>query len=267
MANGVDNRETIMKQPYTIVIPARYASTRFPGKPLHPLNGVPMILHTAKRAAESSAELIVIATDDERIASVCSEAGLDVEMTRKEHPSGTDRIAEVAARRQWDADRIIVGLQGDEPATPADHLDLLATNLQLHGDADMATLCMRIQSNADYADPNRVKVIRDHNDMAMYFSRASIPAQRDRLPGHAESADDTLPECWLHVGIYAYRCAYLPTYQHLPPCTLEREEQLEQLRVIFHGGRIHVGSVKSSLARGVDSLADVPVLEALLAKS
>ena len=268
MATRVDNRGSIMQQqPYTIVIPARYASTRFPGKPLHPLNGVPMILHTAKRAAESSAELIVIATDDERIASVCVDAGLDVEMTREDHPSGTDRIAEVAARRQWDAERVIVGLQGDEPATPARHLDLLATNLQLNDDADMATLCMRIQSSADYVDPNRVKVVRDHREMAMYFSRASIPAQRDSLLGQAEATDDTLPECWLHVGMYAYRCAYLSTYQHLPACDLEREEQLEQLRVIYHGGRIHVGRVESSPARGVDSMADVPVLEALLAKS
>ena len=253
------------EQPYTIVIPARYASTRFPGKPLHPLNGVPMILHTAKRAAESSAELIVIATDDERIASVCIEAGLDVEMTREDHPSGTDRIAEVATRRQWEAGRIIVGLQGDEPATPAQHLDMLASNLQLNTDADMATLCMRIHSSDDYSDPNRVKVVRDHRDMAMYFSRASIPAQRDRLLGQKEAGDNTWPESWLHIGMYAYRCAYLSRYQRLPPCELEQEEQLEQLRVIYHGGRIHVGSVESSPARGVDSPADVAVLEALLA--
>ncbi len=257
----------MQQQPYTIVIPARYDSQRFPGKPLHPLNGVPMILHTAKRAAESSAELIVIATDDERIARVCTDAGLDVEMTRKEHPSGTDRIAEVAARRQWDGERIIVGLQGDEPATPAAHLDNLAANLQMHNDADMATLCMRIESNTDYADPNRVKVVRDHREMAMYFSRASIPAQRNTLLGQVETSDATVPECWLHIGMYAYRCAYLSTYQQLTPCDLEREEQLEQLRVLYNGGRIHVGSVESSPARGVDSLADVPVLEALLAQS
>jgi len=254
-------------QPYTIVIPARYDSQRFPGKPLHPLNGVPMILHTAKRAAESSAEHIVIATDDERIAAVCIEAGLDVEMTRKEHPSGTDRIAEVAARRQWEDDRIIVGLQGDEPATPAAHLDQLANSLQNNTDADMATLCMRIESLADYTDPNRVKVVRDIREMALYFSRASIPAQRDTLLGQIDASDDTIPTSWLHIGMYAYRCAYLSRYPTLTPCDLESEEQLEQLRVLYNGGRIHVGSVNSSPARGVDSPSDVPVLEALLAGS
>lgn len=255
----------MQQKPYTIVIPARYASSRFPGKPLHSLNGKPMILHTAQRAAESSAELVVIATDDERIATVCTEAGLDVEMTKEDHPSGTDRIAEVAARRGWESDRIIVGLQGDEPATSADHLEILASNLQVNVDADMATLCMRIHSAADYADPNRVKVVRDYRDMALYFSRASVPAQRDALLGQVSENKDTMPVCWLHIGIYAYRCGYLMRYQNLAPCELEREEQLEQLRVLYHGGSIHVGSVESSPARGVDSPADVPVLEALLA--
>lgn len=253
-----------MQQPYSIVIPARYASNRFPGKPLHPLNGIPMILHTAQRAEESSADLVVVATDDDRIARVCLDAGLDVEMTRADHPSGTDRIAEVAARRGWEDERVIVGLQGDEPATPAAHLDMLATNLQINHDADMATLCMRIESIDDYNDPNRVKVVRDHRDMAIYFSRASIPAQRDSLLTNKAIVDETMPASWLHIGMYAYRCGYLMEYQKLDSCALEHEEHLEQLRVIYHGGRIHVGSVESSPARGVDSPADVPVLEAVL---
>lgn len=251
-------------QPYTIVIPARYASTRFPGKPLHPLNGEPMILHTARCAAESSAEQVVVATDDKRIAKVCMQAGLDVEMTRDDQPSGTDRIAEVAKRRQWDASRIIVGLQGDEPATPVEDLDTLAMNLQLNPDADMATLCMSITNSADYADPNRVKVIRDHREMALYFSRASIPAKRELLLAKSSDTGIDLPEAFLHIGMYAYRCGYLEQYQSLSPCVLEREEHLEQLRVLYFGGRIHVGMVQSSPARGVDSPADVPVLEALL---
>ncbi|MFK8081511.1 MAG: 3-deoxy-manno-octulosonate cytidylyltransferase [Granulosicoccus sp.] len=253
-------------QPYTIVIPARYASNRFPGKPLHPLNGLPMILHTAQRAAESSAEKVVVATDDERIAQVCLQEGLDVEMTSADHPSGTDRIAEVAARREWDAERVIVGLQGDEPATPARHLDLLAANLLTNPAADMATLCMRIETVEDYNDPNRVKVVRDHHDMAMYFSRASIPAQRDSLLAGKSLDESSMPASWLHIGMYAYRCRYLMHYQQLKPCPLEHEEHLEQLRVLFHGGRIHVGSVQSSPARGVDSPADVPVLEAVLSR-
>lgn len=255
----------MQQQPYSIVIPARYASSRFPGKPLHLLNGIPMILHTARRAAESSADLVVVATDDERIARVCLDAGLDVEMTRADHPSGTDRIAEVAARRGWEPGRIIVGLQGDEPATPPEHLDRLSTNLQLNPDADMATLCMRIESVDDYNDPNRVKVVRDHRDMAIYFSRASIPAQRDSLLTNTQVAGQTMPASWLHIGMYAYRCGYLMQYQNLAECALEHEEHLEQLRVLYHGGRIHVGSVESSPSRGVDSPSDVPVLEAVLA--
>ncbi len=255
-----------MQQPYSVVIPARYASARFPGKPLHLLNGVPMILHTAKRAEESSAAVVVVATDDERIARVCTDAGLDVEMTREDHPSGTDRIAEVAQRRQWTDDQIIVGLQGDEPATPAAHLDLLAGNLQAHPDADMATLCMRMTSAEDYANFNRVKVVRDHSDMAIYFSRASIPAQRSALLTDKPTTDATLPASYLHIGMYAYRCGYLHRYQNLQPCELENEEQLEQLRVLYHGGRIHVGAVQNSPARGVDSPDDVAVLEVYLSK-
>lgn len=254
-------------QPYTIVIPARYASSRFPGKPLHMLNGVPMILHTAQRAAESAAELIVVATDDKRIADVCLAAGIEVEMTREDHPSGTDRIAEVALRRQWNSERVIVGLQGDEPATQSMHLDLLAANLQGNEQADMATLCMSIESLADYQDPNRVKVVRDHRDMALYFSRASIPARRDALlsPAGADAGAGEFPQAWLHIGLYAYRCGYLRQYQSYAPCPLEQEEQLEQLRVLYNGGRIHVGSVQSSPARGVDTPEDIAVLELLLA--
>ncbi len=253
-----------MQQPYSVVIPARYASARFPGKPLHPLNGLPMILHTAKRAEESAATTVVIATDDERIARVCTDAGLDVEMTREDHPSGTDRIAEVAQRRQWTDDQIIVGLQGDEPATPAEHLDVLAGNLQAHPHADMATLCMQMTSAEDYANVNRVKVVRDHRDMALYFSRASIPAQRQALLSNTPATDATMPASYLHIGMYAYRCGYLHRYQNLQPCELEKEEQLEQLRVLYHGGRIHVGIVKNSPARGVDSPDDVCALEAYL---
>jgi len=222
-----------------------------------------MILHTARRAAESSAASVIIATDDERIAQVCQHADLDVEMTSSDHPTGTDRIAEVAMRRGWEAQHIIVGLQGDEPATPADHLDALAANLQQHDDADMATLCMPVQCLEDYLDPNRVKVVRDHRDMALYFSRAPIPAQRHRLLSNSDE-QIAMPEAWLHIGLYAYRCGFLSEYQKLGICALEEEEQLEQLRVMYHGGRIHCGGVIGSGVRGVDSPSDVPVLEKLL---
>lgn len=249
---------------YTIVIPARYASSRFPGKPLHLLNGKPMILHTVARARESAAEAVVVATDDERILRVCADAGVDVQMTDSEHPSGTDRIAEVARSRGWEHDRLIVGLQGDEPATPAHHLDLLAGNLERVRDADMATLCMPIEDMHDYRDVNRVKVVRDSRDMALYFSRASIPVRRD-LSTAAGAAADTFPSSFLHIGLYAYRCAYLLNYHALQACALEQEEQLEQLRVLYHGGKIHVGQVEPSRARGIDHPDDVSVLEPVLA--
>ena len=243
-------------QTYTIVIPARYASSRFPGKPLH------LILHTLARARESAAENVVVATDDERIRSVCAQAGVDVQMTDSDHPSGTDRIAEVARSRNWEESRLIVGLQGDEPATPAHHLDLLASNLQRVGDADMATLCMPIQDLKDYRDANRVKVVRDSRDMALYFSRASIPVRRDLSMA---SGTDSFPASFLHIGLYAYRCGYLLDYHALEACALEREEQLEQLRVLFHGGKIHVGEVEPTRARGIDHPDDVAVLEPILA--
>lgn len=248
--------------PYSIVIPSRYASSRFPGKPLHLLNGVPMILHTVARARESGAEEIVVATDNARIEKVCLEASVDVQMTRENHPSGTDRIAEVAGLRGWSEDRVIIGLQGDEPATPAHHLDLLAENLNSHASADMATLCMPIRHIDDYQNSRRVKVVRDIQGMALYFSRASIPARRDAI-----LQSDSFPESSLHIGLYAYRCAYLLHYPTLPPCMLENEEQLEQLRVLYNGGRIHVGMVEASDSRGVDHPDDVQALESVLAAS
>lgn len=244
---------------YTIVVPARYGSSRFPGKPLQPLNGRPMILHVLDRARESQASTVVVATDDERIAELCRAADADVEMTSAEHETGTDRIAEVTHRRGWSEGTIIVGLQGDEPATPPDRLDALACNLAQRGDADMATLCQRIVREADYLDPMRVKVVRDARGMAMYFSRAPIPWRRDPVAG----AD--IPEAWLHIGLYAYRAGFLTRYVSLGQPTIEREEQLEQLRVLYDGGRIHVGVIDDGVAHGVDRPADVAAAEAALA--
>jgi len=243
---------------YTIVIPARHASSRFPGKPLHPLNGRPMILHALDRARESRASRVVVATDDERIVGVCRTAGADVELTRADHPSGTDRIAEVATRRGWPETTLVVGLQGDEPATPPARLDALAANLRRHAEADMATFCTPITRERDRLDPMRVKVVRDAADMALYFSRAPIPWRRDARD------DGTFPDAFLHVGLYAYRCGYLLRYGALAASAAEREEQLEQLRVLHHGGRIHVGLVAAGAAHGVDVPGDVASAERAL---
>jgi len=244
-----------MGVPYTIVIPARYASSRFPGKMLAPLLGRPMILHTLERAAASSADEVIVATDDDRIADVCRRAGARVEMTRTSHPSGTDRIAEVAGRLGWPADRAIVGLQGDEPATPPERLDALAAQLAGHADADVATLCRAIGDEAEYSSAARVKVVRDARGMALYFSRAPIPWRRDPQAGSAH------PESWLHIGLYAYRAGFLPRYTAMSACALEDEEKLEQLRVLYHGGRIHVTSVEGTDGQGVDHPDDVAAVE------
>lgn len=249
-------------QPFHIVIPARYASSRFPGKPLQLLNGKAMLLHVVDRASESDASVVIVATDDERIADLCQENGVEVQMTAVEHTSGTDRIAEVADRLGWADDVVIVGLQGDEPATPADHLNRLAANLREHTDADMATLCLPITSRADYDNPDRVKVVRDARGMALYFSRASIPRRRGAGGGAGDDAG--FPSAFLHVGLYAYRCAYLKRYSSLSPSDAEQEEQLEQLRVLHHGGRIHVDEVAAAPAHGVDRPEDVAAIERLL---
>ncbi len=244
--------------PYAIVIPARFGSSRFPGKMLSPLlDGTPMILHTWQRACESGATEVVIATDDERIAKVCVDVGALVEMTDESHPSGTDRIAQVASQRAWPDHQIIVGLQGDEPATPPDWLDLLANNLAHHAQADMATLAVSIESRTDYLDANRVKVVTDTHGMAMYFSRAPIPWRRDNQDPSG------FPDALLHVGLYAYRRSFLTEYTSLPPATIEEEEKLEQLRVLYAGGRIHVGRVAGH-TQGVDHPDDIAAAERAL---
>jgi len=242
---------------FNIVIPSRFGSSRFPGKPLHPLNGKPMILHVLERARESDAKNIVVATDDQRIARLCKDAGAIVEMTDESHVSGTDRIAEVATRLNWADETIIVGLQGDEPVTPAMLLNQLALNLHAVSDANMATFCCAVNSVQDYRNSHRVKVVRDHRNMALYFSRASIPARRE------EVASQDFPESFIHIGLYAYRCAYLKQFSGLPAALIEQEEQLEQLRVLYNGGRIHVDLV-DEMAAGVDHPDDVAAVEALL---
>ena len=245
------------KNNFNIVIPSRFGSTRFPGKPLHPLNGKAMILHVIDRARESSATNIVVATDDERIAKVCADVSADVEMTDDSHVSGTDRIAEVVARRGWSGDSIVVGLQGDEPATSASMLNRLAANLHEFSDANMATICKSVQTLDEYRNSHRVKVVRDHRNMALYFSRASIPARREN------NAAEPFPQAYIHIGLYAYRCDYLKRFSAMAPALIEQEEQLEQLRVLYNGGRIHVDLV-NEVAAGVDHPDDVASVEALL---
>lgn len=220
---------------FRVVIPARYQSSRFPGKALALIDGQPMIVRVHERARLTGAAEVIVATDDERIAAAVRAAGADVCMTAASHASGTDRIAEVARLRGFAGDDIIVNLQGDEPRMPAAIVDQVAAALAEHAGADIATAAYPVQGRADYLDPNVVKVVTDGAGRALYFSRAPIPWNRD-----AAGAADAHRGARRHIGLYAYRTAALLRLAALPPTPLERLEQLEQLRALEHGMEIRV---------------------------
>jgi 3-deoxy-manno-octulosonate cytidylyltransferase (CMP-KDO synthetase) len=231
-----------------IVIPARYASTRLPAKPLLKETGKYLIQHVYERACEASADTVVVATDDARILSAVHEFGGRVVMTRSDHPTGTDRIAEVASRLDVE---VVLNLQGDEPLIDPAFLDLLPELLRCDPDADVATLAVPITSLEQYRDPNCVKVVCDSHRRALYFSRSPIPYVREGQPDFARR-----PSLFLqHLGLYAYRRDFLLRLAQLPPEPLEETEKLEQLRVLAIGKRISVGVVQHS-GRGVDTPAD-----------
>jgi 3-deoxy-manno-octulosonate cytidylyltransferase (CMP-KDO synthetase) len=231
-----------------IIIPARYASSRLPGKPLLRETGKYLVQHVYEQAAQSNADMVIVATDDARIAQAVGSFGGKVAMTRPDHPSGTDRVAEVA--RSLTAD-IIINLQGDEPLLEPATLDLLAGLLQKDSDADMATLAVPLHSQEQYRDPNCVKVVRDAQGRALYFSRSPIPYVRDGEPDlHARP-----PLFFQHLGLYAYRREFLLFLSKQPPSPLEELEKLEQLRVLSLGRKIQVGIVEHA-GRGVDTPED-----------
>jgi 3-deoxy-manno-octulosonate cytidylyltransferase (CMP-KDO synthetase) len=229
-----------------IIIPARYASSRLPAKPLLRETGKYLIQHVYERACESKAETVIVATDDVRIFAAVRSFGGNVVMTRDDHPSGTDRVAEVAAK--LDAE-LIVNVQGDEPMIETGTLDLLASLLVHDREAEMATLAVPIASLELWRDPNCVKVVCDKQGRALYFSRSPIPYVRDGEP------DFTTHRFLQHLGLYAYRRRFLLELATLPPEPLEETERLEQLRVLALGYRIQVGLVASA-HRGVDTPAD-----------
>jgi len=248
---------------YRIVIPARFASTRLPGKPLLPIAGRPMIQHVIARARESRAEEVVVATDDERIAAAVREAAADVVITGSHHRSGSDRVAEVLERRAWPDDTVVVNLQGDEPAMPPCLLDQVAEDMEGHEDASVTTLAHGITDMRTLFDPHVVKVVTDRAGYALYFSRAPIPWHRDEFTG----VDGSLPEdtpFLRHIGLYAYRAGFLRRYVAWDPAPLERAESLEQLRVLWHGGRIHVSRARVEPGAGVDTRADLERMDRLL---
>lgn len=231
-----------------VIIPARYASSRLPGKPLLKVTGKYLIQHVWERACQADADSVVVATDDERIRAAVEGFGGTAVMTRREHPSGTDRVAEVA--RRLDAD-VVINLQGDEPLVEPKSLDLLTDILRRDRDADVATLAVPITSWEQWQDPNCVKVVRDACNRALYFSRSPIPYVRDALP-HFGAQDTSFLQ---HLGLYAYRRPFLLSLASLPPEPLELHEKLEQLRVLSLGRKIHVGVVRHA-ARGVDTPED-----------
>ena len=236
---------------FVVVIPARYASTRLPGKPLREINGKPMLEHVYQRGVESAAREVVIATDDERIAAAAEGFGATVCMTGNQHQSGTERIAEVSDLLDWPDDQIVVNLQGDEPTMPAAVINECASLLQ-DSSADLATLASPIISQHDFENPNIVKVIVDDNMNAIYFSRAAIPYSRA-----PDGNDAARGAAFQHHGIYAYRCGVLRQLVAADASLLEICEQLEQLRALSLGLTIRVGRPSVRPGAGVDTEDDL----------
>ena len=245
---------------FHVVIPARYAASRFPGKPLAMIGGRPMIQWVWERARASGAASVVIATDDERIRSVAADFGADCAMTASTHASGTDRIAEVVRQRAWIPDDIVVNVQGDEPQIEPQLIDELAESLRLRPAIAIATAVAPVLSLAEFLDPNCVKAVRADDGRALYFSRAPVPWPRDGLdagqPARYEGA-------WRHIGIYAYRVSSLLQFAAWPPGRLELTEKLEQLRALERGMSIHLVTLRNAPPAGVDTPADLERIRAL----
>jgi 3-deoxy-manno-octulosonate cytidylyltransferase (CMP-KDO synthetase) len=235
-----------------------------PGKPLRLIAGEPMVVHVARRALAAGAEQVVLATDDPRIADAVRDYPLSVCMTRADHASGTDRLAECAEQLHWPDDRIVVNLQGDEPFAPPEGIRAVAQTLAA-SPAQMATLASPIADTETLFDPNAVKLVRDSTGLALYFSRAPIPWQRDRFA--RDRVGPPLPGALRHIGIYAYRAGFLRRFASLPPGQLEGLEALEQLRVVEAGYRIAVGLTPVPFPPGVDTEADLARAEARMARA
>ncbi len=248
--------------PFTVVVPARHAATRLPGKPLRLLAGEPLIRHVVRRALAVGAECVVLATDDARIAEAVAGLPVQALMTRADHASGSDRLAECVARCGWDDARIVVNLQGDEPFVPATAVHAAVAALAT-GEAPMATLAVPLESPEALFDPNVVKLVRDRQGHALYFSRAPIPWARDALAKDPRQLPPGLP-LLRHIGLYAYRAGFLREYAQLQPTPLERAEALEQLRVLEHGYRIQVAVIDGAWPPGIDTAADLAQAEAFL---
>ena len=245
---------------FTVLVPARLASTRLPGKPLLDIGGLPMVVRVARQAARSSARRVVVAADHGDIVAACRAHGVEALLTRADHASGSDRLAEACVALQLDGRDLVVNVQGDEPLIDPALIDACAALLARRDDCVMGTAAHPIDSDADFLDPNVVKVALDADGRALYFSRAPIPHRRD---GGARRSD--AEPALRHVGLYAYRAGFLRRFPSLPPCPLERLESLEQLRVLWHGERIAVHVSAAPPGPGVDTPEDLARVRALFA--
>jgi len=246
---------------FVVIIPARYASTRLPGKPLVDINGQPMVVHVLHKALASGASRVIVATDHPDVAAAVTAAGGEVCMTREDHHSGTERLAEVIEKYAFPDDTIIVNVQGDEPLVPPAIIRQVADNLA-KATSGMATLAVPIADAQEAFNPNAVKVVTDHQGYALYFSRATIPWDRQRYEHSREQAGDTLLR---HIGIYAYRAGFIRRYISWQPCALEQIELLEQLRVLWYGEKIHVDVAIETPQVGVDTPHDLQRVREILA--
>ena len=246
---------------FTVIIPARYQSSRLPGKPLADIGGKPMIQWVYEQSLKSGADRVVVATDDQRIADVVEQFGGAVCMTRNDHESGTERLAEVVEKLAIPSDHIIVNVQGDEPLIPPAVIAQVANNLA-QSQAPMATLAVEITDEAEAFNPNAVKVLTDKDGYALYFSRATIPWDRD---GFAQGKTLRFP-LLRHIGIYAYRAGFINAYINWQPSELEKIESLEQLRVLWYGEKIHVAVAQEKPPAGVDTAEDLELVRKVVSQ-
>ena len=253
---------------FSVIIPARLASTRLPGKPLADIGGLPMVVRVAQRAAASGAARVVVAGDDESIVDACTKHGVRAVLTRTDHASGSDRLAEACTLLGLDGDAVVVNVQGDEPMIDPALVARCAALLPEHADCVMATAAHPLSTLADYVNPNIVKVVLDAAGRALYFSRAPLPWLRDGNGGaHGDGVRvlPTDPAPLRHIGLYAYRAGFLRRFPTLPPAPIEHTEALEQLRVLWHGERIAVHVTHADPGAGVDTPEDLARVRALFA--
>ena len=249
-----------MATPFSVLIPARLASTRLPRKPLADIGGLPMVVRVARQAQQCGAQQVVVAADSAQIVSACQAHGVQALLTREDHPSGSDRLAEACTMLGLDGDDVVVNVQGDEPLIDPLLIAACAHKLTLTPDCVMATVAHAIEHAQDFSNPNVVKVVLDRQQRALYFSRSPIPAWRDGPVG-ALPQD---PVALRHVGLYAYRAGFLRKFPALPPAPLERSEALEQLRVLWHGERIAVHVSAQAPGTGVDTPEDLARVRQIL---